>query len=179
MIAAVGNSARQCYESGGFLTSMSGTEMIAQIQLLNIPDPRHARLLILERQQEIERICNSCDPMLVKLGGGFRALDVHDRRYASGPMVITHIVVDTRDAMGANAINTMAERLAPDLARWTGGRSLLRIISNLADRRAGSRASDLGLRDYRGSGEVRDAISRPIISRTTIRIAPPHTTKAS
>jgi len=135
VIAAVGNSARQCYDTGGFVTSTSGTEMIAQIQLLNIPDPRHARLLILERRDEIERICNACDPKLVELGGGFRTVEVRIVETPVGAMVITHIVVDTRDAMGANAVNTMAERIAPDLARWTGGEPLLRILSNLADRR--------------------------------------------
>lgn len=135
VIAAVGNSARQCYESGGFETSISGTDMIAQIQLLDIPDPMRARLVILEQKAEIERICNACDPILVRLGGGFRDLDVRLIDTPLGTMVITHIVVDTRDAMGANAVNTMAERLAPHLARWTGGRALLRILSNLADRR--------------------------------------------
>src|SRR5687768_15707754 len=95
VIAAVGNSARQCYDTGGFVTSMSGTEMIAQVQLLDIPDPRRARLLILERHEEIERICNACDPTLVSLGGGFRSLDVRIVDTPVGPMVITHIVVDT------------------------------------------------------------------------------------
>jgi len=157
VIAAVGNSARQCYESGGFVTSMSGMEMIAQIQLLDIPDPHRARLLILERQQEIERICNSCDPTLVRIGGGFRAVEVHIVDTPVGPMVITHIVVDTRDAMGANAINTMAERLAPDLARWTGGRPLLRILSNLADRRV-VRARATWTCAAIGGDKVRDAM---------------------
>ena len=104
VVAAVGNSARQCYESGGFTTSMSGTEMIAQIQLLGVPDPARARLLILERRAEIERICNACDPILVSLGGGFRDLDVRRIDTPAGSMVITHIVVDTRDAMGANTV---------------------------------------------------------------------------
>ncbi|WP_152664127.1 hydroxymethylglutaryl-CoA reductase, degradative [Sphingomonas sp. SRS2] len=135
VIAAVGNSARQCHDTGGFTTSTSGTEMIAQVQLLDIPDPRRARLLILERQDEIAEICNACDPVLVRLGGGFRSLEVRLVDTPVGTMVITHIIVDTRDAMGANSVNTMAERLAPDLARWTGGTALLRILSNLADRR--------------------------------------------
>ncbi|MFC3581867.1 hydroxymethylglutaryl-CoA reductase, degradative [Sphingomonas hylomeconis] len=135
VIAAVGNSARQCYESGGFVTSMSGTEMIAQIQLLDVPDPRRARLVILERRDEIAAICNACDPVLVRHGGGFRDLEVRIVETPTGTMVVTHLIVDTRDAMGANAVNTMAERLAPDIARWTGGRTLLRILSNLADRR--------------------------------------------
>ena len=157
VIAAVGNSARQCYESGGFETSMSGTEMIAQIQLLDIPDPIRARLIILEQKAEIERICNACDPTLVKLGGGFRDLEVRIIDTPIGSMVITHIVIDTRDAMGANTVNTMAERLAPDLARWTGGRALLRILSNLADRRL-VRARATWKCDAIGGAEVRDAM---------------------
>jgi hydroxymethylglutaryl-CoA reductase len=157
VIAAVGNSARQCYDSGGFATSMSGTEMIAQIQLLDIPDPQRARLLILERRPEIERICNACDPTLVRLGGGFRAVDVRIVETPLGSMVITHIVIDTRDAMGANAVNTMAERLAPDLARWTGGRPLLRILSNLADRRV-VRARATWTCAAIGGEKVRDAM---------------------
>lgn len=157
VIAAVGNSARQCYDSGGFVTSMSGTEMIAQIQLLGISDIAQARLVILERRAEIERICNACDPVLVKLGGGFRDIDVRIVETPVGAMLITHIIVDTRDAMGANAVNTMAERLAPDLASWTGGRPLLRILSNLADRRV-VRARATWKCDAIGGENVREAM---------------------
>lgn len=157
VIAAVGNSARQCYNSGGFITSMSGAEMIAQIQLLDIPDLHRARLLILERKAEIERICNECDPTLIRLGGGFRDLEVRIVDTPAGGMLITHIVVDTRDAMGANTVNTMAERLAPDLARWTGGRALLRILSNLADRRV-VRARATWTCEALGGEKVRDAM---------------------
>lgn len=157
VIAAVGNSARQCYESGGFTTSISGTEMIAQIQLLDVPDPIRARLIILERATEIGSICNACDPTLVKLGGGFRSLDVRIIETPIGAMVITHIVVDTRDAMGANTVNTMAERLAPHLAQWSGGRALLRILSNLADRRL-ARARATWTCDAIGGEQVRDAM---------------------
>jgi hydroxymethylglutaryl-CoA reductase len=157
VVAAVGNSARQCYESGGFVTSMSGTDMIAQIQLLDLPDPRRARLVILERRDEIAQICNACDPTLVKVGGGFRELEVRIVDTPGGAMVITHIVVDTRDAMGANAVNSMAERLAPELARWTGGRPLLRILSNLADRRV-VRARATWTCEAIGGEQVRDAM---------------------
>jgi len=75
------------------------------------------------------------DPKLLAVGGGFRDLLVRIIDTASGPMVITHIIVDTRDAMGANAVNTMAEALAPRIAEWSGGRVSLRIVTNLADRR--------------------------------------------
>lgn len=135
VVAAVCNAARQSYEAGGFVTSMSGTLMIAQIQLTEVRDPQHARLCILERKAEVQAICDDCDPVLLKLGGGFRELEVRVLDTRGGPMVITHIVVDTRDAMGANAVNTMAEKLAPQIAAWTGGRTNLRILSNLADRR--------------------------------------------
>lgn len=154
VVAAVCNAARQCYDSGGFITSMSGTLMIAQIQLVQVSDPENARLCILERIEEIRTICNECDPVLVKLGGGFRELEVRVIGTRSGPMVITHIIVDTRDAMGANAVNTMAEKLAPSIAAWTGGRTYLRILSNLADRRLARarcvwRAEDIGGEEVR------------------------------
>ena len=135
VVAAVCNSARQCYESGGFVTSVSGTEMIAQIQLVGVSDPQAARIRILERKTQIGAVCDACDPLLLRLGGGFRDLEVRVIEAQGGPMVITHIIVDTRDAMGANTVNTMAERLAPDIEAWTGGKVYLRILSNLADRR--------------------------------------------
>ncbi|OWJ64649.1 hydroxymethylglutaryl-CoA reductase, degradative [Inquilinus limosus] len=157
VVAAVGNSARQCYDNGGFTTSMSGTQMIAQIQLLDLADPARARLVILERRREIEALCNECDPTLLRLGGGFRDLEVRLIDAPSGTMVITHIVIDTKDAMGANAVNTMAERLAPKLAEWTGGRSLLRILSNLADRRVARARATWRCADIGGEA-VRDAM---------------------
>ncbi len=135
VVAAVCNAARQCYDAGGFVTSMSGTLMIAQIQLTGVSDPQLARLRILERKAEVQASCDACDPVLLQLGGGFRDLEVRVLETRGGTMVITHIVVDTRDAMGANAVNTMAEKLAPQIAGWTGGRTNLRILSNLADRR--------------------------------------------
>jgi hydroxymethylglutaryl-CoA reductase len=157
VVAAVCNAARQCYDSGGFITSMSGTDMIAQIQLTQVSDPQHARLQILEHKTEIQDLCNACDPVLVKLGGGFRDLDVRVLETRGGPMVITHLVVDTRDAMGANAVNTMAERIAPRIAEWTRGKTNLRILSNLADRRL-ARARCVWRNADIGGAEVRDAM---------------------
>jgi hydroxymethylglutaryl-CoA reductase len=157
VVAAVCNAARQCYDNGGFVTSMSGTLMIAQIQLVNVGDPASARLKILERVEEIRAICNECDPILLGLGGGFRELEVRVLDTRSGPMVITHIIVDTRDAMGANAVNTMAEKLAPSIAAWTGGRTYLRILSNLADRRL-ARARCVWRSADIGGDDVRDGI---------------------
>ncbi len=157
VVAAVCNAARQSYDNGGFTTSMSGTQMIAQIQLVNVPDPIHARMCILEKKDEIRTICDACDPLLITLGGGFQDLEVRVIESKSGPMVITHIIVDTRDAMGANAVNTMAEKLAPYIAQWTGGKTYLRILSNLADRRL-ARARCIWRTEDIGGEDVRDGM---------------------
>lgn len=156
VIAAVSNAARQCY-SHGFKTSMSGTEMIAQIQLVGLSNPQEARLAILEKKLEITQICNDCDPILIDLGGGFRDLEIRSLDTPTGTMVIIHIIVDTKDAMGANAVNTMAETLAPYIEQWTGGKVYLRILSNLADRRL-ARARAIWRCEDIGGEAVRDGI---------------------
>jgi hydroxymethylglutaryl-CoA reductase len=135
VIAALANAAKMVRSGGGFFTSSSDPIMIAQIQTVDIADPFAAKVKILERREEIISKANEQDPILVKLGGGCRDIEVRVVDTVKGPMVITHILVDTRDAMGANAVNTMAEALAPSIEEWTGGKVFLRILSNLADRR--------------------------------------------
>ncbi|WP_428644598.1 hydroxymethylglutaryl-CoA reductase, degradative [Roseibium sp.] len=135
VIAAVCNSAKRCRDTGGFRTSTSGPLMAAQIQLVGASDPENVRLQVLEHLEDIRAICDDTDPLLLKVGGGFRELDIRVIESTEGPMTIVHIIVDTRDAMGANAVNSMAEAVAPKLEEWTGARSLLRILTNLADRR--------------------------------------------
>ncbi|CUH34586.1 3-hydroxy-3-methylglutaryl-coenzyme A reductase [Jannaschia seosinensis] len=135
VIAAVCNSAKRCRATGGFQTSYAGSLTIAQVQLCGLSDPHRARLEILGREDEIRVICDEVDPQLTSLGGGLRGLEVRILPTRAGIMVVVHLIVDTRDAMGANAVNTMAETVAPTLASWTGARPLLRILSNLADRR--------------------------------------------
>lgn len=135
VIAAVGNAAKDCRDTGGFTTSTTGPKMIAQIQLVASATPFQTKAQVLEREAEIEAICAACDPMLVKLGGGFEGLEVRVVDAGAEAMVVVHLIVDTRDAMGANAVNTMAEAVAPALERWTGATAHLKILSNLADRR--------------------------------------------
>jgi hydroxymethylglutaryl-CoA reductase len=156
VVAAVCNAARQNYETG-FTTSVSGALMIAQVQAVGVADPHAARLRLLEKRDEIKAICDGCDPLLVKLGGGFRDLEVRILDTLGGTMVVTHLIVDTRDAMGANAVNTMAEKIAPHVAKWTGGRVFLRILSNLADRRL-ARARAVWTLEAIGGADVRDGI---------------------
>jgi len=135
VVAAASNAARMARERGGFMTSASGPIMIGQIQLVGVPDAHGARMTILSHKEEILALANEKDPMLVKVGGGAKDVEVRIIDTKRGHMVVTHLLVDCRDAMGANAVNTMAEAIAPHIEKWTGGRVYLRIISNLAVRR--------------------------------------------
>lgn len=135
VVAAASNAARMTREGGGVYTTSTGPLMIGQVQLVKVPQPSIARLEILKRKDEILELANQCDPVLVKLGGGARDLEVRIVESKAGVLLIAHLIVDVRDAMGANAVNTMAEAVAPRLASIAGGSFRLRIISNLADRR--------------------------------------------
>jgi hydroxymethylglutaryl-CoA reductase len=119
----------------GIKVTSSPPVMIGQIQLTNIPDMKKAVATLSERKPQILAMANEVDPVLVKFGGGAKDMELRQLDTAVGPMLICHLLVDCRDAMGANAVNTMAETLAPTLAELAGGKFLLRIISNLADRR--------------------------------------------
>jgi len=129
VVAAASNAAKMARPSGGFFTSSTDPVMIGQIQLVNVDDPFSARLQILEHEKEIMELANAQDPVLLRFGGGCKDIKV---RVLDNGMVITHVLVDCRDAMGANAVNTMAEAVAPLIEEITGGRVYLRIISNLA-----------------------------------------------
>lgn len=131
VVAAVCNGARACRETGGFTTSADAPRMIAQIQITDLSDPHLARARVLEHEADLKALCDAVDPMLVTLGGGFRMVEAR----VAGGFLIVHLIVDVRDAMGANAVNTMAETCAPHLEGWSGGTARLRILSNLADRR--------------------------------------------
>ena len=135
VVAGASNAAAMARSGGGFFTSNSGPLMIAQVQAVNMSDPFGAKMRILEHKDEILTIANNQDPVLVGLGGGAKKLEVRVLDTAAGPMVITHLIVDVRDAMGANAVNTMAEAVAPTIEKVSEGKVYLRILSNLADRR--------------------------------------------
>jgi hydroxymethylglutaryl-CoA reductase len=131
--------------------------MMGQIQAVGIKDPNGARLNILEKKDEIIKRANEVDPILVKFGGGAKDVEVRVIDTPQGKMVITHLVVDCRDAMGANAVNTMAETVAPYIEELTGGRVYLRIISNFADKRL-MRAKAVFPKEAIGGEEVVDGI---------------------
>ncbi len=135
VIAAASNAARIARTTGGFFTSSTGDVMIAQVQVLDAVDPAATRLRLLEARDELLALADAQDPLLVSLGGGAVDVSVRTLETRTGPQVILHLHVDVRDAMGANAVNTMAEAIAPRVAEIAGARTLLRILSNKADRR--------------------------------------------
>ena len=132
VVAAASNMAKRCQKNGGFVSNNTDPVMIGQIQVVGCEDPEASRDAILAAKEELVESCNEVDPILVKFGGGCRDVEARIIETDSGPMIIVHILVDCRDAMGANAVNTMAETIAPRVENISGGTVILRIISNLA-----------------------------------------------
>lgn len=136
VVAAASFMAKLAREAGGFQTSSSLPLMRAQVQIVEVPDPYNARLSLMRRKDEIIELANRKDQLLNRLGGGCRDIEVHTfAQSPRGPMLVAHLIVDVRDAMGANTVNTMAEAVAPLMEEITGGKVRLRILSNLADLR--------------------------------------------
>ena len=132
VVAAASNMAKRCHSKGGFVSDNDEPVMIGQIQVVGCDDPEAAKMAILSAERELIEACNDVDPILVKFGGGCKGVEARIIETGSGPMVIVHILVDCRDAMGANAVNTMAETIAPRIEELSTGTVILRIISNLA-----------------------------------------------
>jgi len=132
VVAAASNAARMARAKGGFQASSTQPIMISQIQVTGLGDPHHARNKVLMRKDDIVKLANEQDPLLVSLGGGAKDLDAKVIDTTRGKMLIVELHVDCRDAMGANVANTMAEAIAPHVEQITGGKALLRIVSNLA-----------------------------------------------
>jgi len=136
VVAGASFAARLVRAGGGFIATSTPPEMIAQIQVLDLVDPWAARFDLLAAKSRLLELANQTDPVVVGLGGGARDLEVRVIEDSPvGPMVVVHLIFDCRDAMGANTVNTAAEALAPVVEEITGGRVVLRILSNLADRR--------------------------------------------
>lgn len=157
VVAAASNAAKMARKHGGFKTSNTGPLMIGQIQAVRIKDPYRARLDILSHRDELLKKANDQDPKLVSVGGGAKDLEVKVIDTKKGQMVISELIADCRDAMGANAVNTMAEAIAPDIERISHGRVFLRIISNLATRRL-VRSTATFDKELLGGSEIAEAI---------------------
>jgi len=136
VVAGLSYAAKLVRQGGGFHTSSDEPLMIGQIQVLDVADPAAARQRLLAAKDELLALANAQDPVIVKLGGGAKDIEVRlIPNSPVGPMLVVHLLYDVRDAMGANVVNTAVEALAPTVERVSGGRVVLRILSNLADRR--------------------------------------------
>ena len=163
IVAAASFMAKLSRDAGGFRTSSTGPLMRAQVQVLDVSDPYGARLSILKHKEELIELANSRDKVLIGLGGGCKDIEVHVfPDTPRGAMVVAHLIVDVRDAMGANTVNTMAESVAGRVEEITGGKVRLRILSNLADLRLARAqvrysAETLKTKEYSGE-EVIDGV---------------------
>ncbi|MEU0238981.1 hydroxymethylglutaryl-CoA reductase, degradative [Nocardiopsis sp. NPDC006198] len=155
VVAAASNAARIARVRGGFTTSSTGPVMQAQVQVVDVVDPAGARLRVLEARDELIALAAAQDPKLAEVGGGVLDLTVRTVEAPGATYVVAHLVVDVRDAMGANAVNTMAEAVAPRLAEIAGGRAVLRILTNKADLRL-SRARAVLDAEALGGAEIVD-----------------------
>jgi len=136
IVAGVSYAAKLARAEGGFKTSSSQPLMIGQVQVLDLDDLEEAIGSLKHAETELLAAANQFHPTIQKLGGGAKAIEYNSLyETPAGPMLIVHILYDCRDAMGANAVNTAAEAVAPLIEKITGGRANLRILSNLTDRR--------------------------------------------
>jgi len=135
VVAAASNAAKIARVKGGFFATTSNPLMIGQLQILHVKDIVTAARHIMDHKSQLLMLANAQDKILVDFGGGAKDLEVRILDSPLGHMIVTHLIVDVRDAMGANAVNTMCEALAPMLEEITGGKVRLKILSNLADKR--------------------------------------------
>lgn len=159
VVAAASNMARLMRDGKGIEAKATDPVMIGQIQVLDIPDMDAAVKAVEANKGTLIESANELDPVLVRFGGGAKDIELRPIETEDGPMLVVHLLVDCRDAMGANAVNTMAEALAPTLAELTGGRTLLRIISNLADRRLITVKGKVKKEDIGGEKAVNNIVS--------------------
>lgn len=175
VVAGASFAARLVREGGGFRAEASAPEMIGQIQVLDVPDPTVAAAALVTQRDRILARADEVDPVIRQLGGGARDLIVRlFPETPAGPMLILHLIYDVRDAMGANAVNTACEALAPLIEEITGGRVGLRILSNLADRRLARAECTVPVAALAFNGFPGERVARGIVEAWAFAVADPY-----
>jgi hydroxymethylglutaryl-CoA reductase len=175
VVAGASFMAKLARTGGGFIAQADPPEMIGQIQLLCISDLPAARQAILEQKSRLLAEISELDPVLKRLGGGPRDLEVRLIEDSPiGPFLVVHLIYDVRDAMGANAVNTAVERLAPQLETISGGKAHLRILSNLADHRLTRAKCTIPIRELAFDGYLAEDVRDGIISAWAFASADPY-----
>jgi hydroxymethylglutaryl-CoA reductase len=175
VIAGASFMARLARAGGGFQATVTEPEMIGQMQVLGLAILEEARLRILEQKALLLEQADAVDPLLKKFGGGARDLEariVEDSPI--GGFLVLHLIYDVRDAMGANAVNTACERLAPQVEAITGGKVHLRILSNLADRRLARARCTIPVKELAFESYTGEAVRDGIIAAYAFAAADPY-----
>jgi hydroxymethylglutaryl-CoA reductase len=157
VVAAASNAAKIARKNGGFHSEEVRSIMISQIQITQLKDTTAVKEILKRNREEILKIANKQDPLLIKLGGGALDVEIRELETNKGKMVILHLFVDVLDAMGANVVNTMAEAVSPYIEEITGGKIYLRIVSNLATHRI-ARCKAIFDKEMLGGEEVVEGI---------------------
>jgi hydroxymethylglutaryl-CoA reductase len=176
IVAAISATAKLARESGGFAASSTAPILIGQIQVLEVPDLPRARTAVLDQKREILDLANSFHPRMVARGGGAVDLELHSYplRSTPGEMLVVHLLVDTRDAMGANLVNGMCEGVASLIEQLTEGKVFLRILSNLADRALARAEVTLPVAQLAGRGYAGERVRDGVIIAADFAHADPY-----
>jgi hydroxymethylglutaryl-CoA reductase len=175
VVAGASYAAKLARAGGGFHAESTAPEMIGQLQVLDLADLEAAGAAVMAARERILARANEVDPVIVQLGGGARDLEVRSLPDTpAGPMLVVHLIYDCRDAMGANAVNTACEALAPVIEEITGGRVGLRILSNLADRRLARAACTIPADALACEGFPGERVARGIVEAWAFAAADPY-----
>ena len=175
VIAGVSFMAKLARAGGGFTATTTAPEMIGQMQVLDVKDLQEAGHRLQEHRAELLQVADAVDPLLAKFGGGARDLEIRPIEESPiGPFLVLHLIYDVRDAMGANAVNTACERLAPHIEEITGGRVHLKILSNLADRRLARATCTIPVQELAFEGYPGEKVRDGIIEAWAFAVADPY-----
>ena len=174
IVAGVSGIARLSRAGGGFTAVASESLLVGQVLLVDVGDPERATVSLQAASGELLALANSREPRLVARGGGARAIEVARHEVAGKPVLALHLMVDTRDAMGANLVNTMCEHIAPAAARFASGRAVLKILSNLAERSLVTASVTIPLAALRGGRRRPEEVRDDIVLANAFALTDPH-----
>lgn len=176
IVAGLSGAARLARLGGGFVAEEVTPILIGQVQVVIDGDPEAAKSVLLENKEEILALANSLHPKMVARGGGALDIEVFDYKaeHDGRLMVVMHLLVDTRDAMGANLVNTMCEGVASLAETLTGGKVFLRILSNLTDRAVARASVRIPIQNLEGKGFTGEEVRDGIVLANDLALADPY-----
>ena len=175
VVAGASFIANMATDDGRFIAEADEPVMIGQMQVIALPNVQAARTALEAEKERLLQAVDGLDPLLQKYGGGPRGVEIRLIEDSSiGPFLVLHLLYDVRDAMGANAINSAVEKLAPLVEEITGGKVLLRILSNLADHRLARARVTIPLEKLAFENYSPEAVRNGIISAWAFAAVDPY-----